>query len=75
MTRIGAGRLKPDKNNELFISVKLDEGILPLTITDDKMLIINPNRTKNDKTQPDYYIDIFVPKKKEETKETKNTEK
>lgn len=65
MTRIGAGWLKPDKNNELFISVKLDDGILPLTITNDKMITINPNTTKKEENQPDYYFDIFVPKKKD----------
>lgn len=48
MTRIGAGWLKPDKNNDLFISIKLDEGILPLTITNEKMLTISPNKTKQE---------------------------
>ena len=68
MTRIGAGWLKPDKNKELFISTKLDEGILPLTITNEKMLTLSLNKTKQEANQPDYYIEIFVPKKKEEQK-------
>lgn len=75
MTRIGAGWLKPDKNKELFISIKLDEGILPLTITNEKMLTISPNKTKQEEIQPDYYIEIFVPKKKEEQKTEKKVEK
>lgn len=76
MTRIGAGWLKPDKNNEFFISVKLDEAILPLTITNGKMLTITPNKTKQEENHPDYYVEIFVPKKKEEQKtEEKKVEK
>lgn len=63
MTTIGAGWLKEDKNKSMYISVKLDDAILPLTITNDKMISIRPNKNKENNKQPDYYVDLFVPKK------------
>lgn len=70
MTKIGAGWLKEDKNKDLYISVKLDDAILPLTITQDKKLMIRPNKNKeNGSSQPDYHVDLFVPDKTSGQKE------
>ena len=75
MTRIGAGWLKEDKNKELFISVKLDNAILPLTITEDKKLMIRPNKNKESgSAQPDYHVEIFVPDKNKEIIDRENSE-
>lgn len=46
-----------------------------MTITNEKMLTISPNKTKQEEIQPDYYVEIFVPKKKEEQKTEKKVEK
>ena len=74
MTRIGAGWLKIDKNNEHYISTQIDEAILPLTITPDKVLIIKPNKNKEDDKHPDYYLELYKPKKKEDkVKEKEDT--
>lgn len=75
MTRIGAGWLKEDKNKEHYISTKLDEAILPLTITAEKMLMIRPNKNKeNGSQQPDYHIEIFVPDKTKGTVDRETSE-
>lgn len=70
MTRIGAGWLKQDKNGDHYISVKLEENLLPLVITPEKRITIKPNKDKTKENQPDYYIDSFIPKPQE--KETAN---
>lgn len=73
MTRIGAGWLKVDKNKEHYISIKIDDALLPLTITTDKVLIMKPNRNKEGDKQPDYYLDLFVPKKEDKATEKEDT--
>ena len=73
MTTIGAGWLKQDKNENMFISTKFDEAILPFTVTAEKMLVIRPNKGKQEPNQPDYYIDIFVPKRQEQSQPKTNS--
>lgn len=65
MTRIGAGWLKQDKNEEHYISTKFDDALLPLVITPEKRITIKPNKDKTKENQPDYYIESFVPKPQE----------
>lgn len=68
MTTIGAGWLKEDKNGEHYISCKIDEALLPLTLTPDKLLSIRPNKNKTaGSQQPDYYLDLYIPKQRTET--------
>lgn len=62
MTIIGAGWLKQDKNGDHYISVKLEENLLPLIITPEKRLTIKPNKDKSKDAQPDYYLNVFIPK-------------
>lgn len=70
MTTIGAAWTKENKNGEHYISIKLDESILPLTITDNKMITLKVNKSKKDTRQPDFYVDIFIPKKQTATQST-----
>lgn len=74
MTRIGATWLKTDKNNEIYYSVSVDKEIQPFTITQDKMLILKPNKNKgiNEKA-PDFYLEVFCPDKEKKQKNTENT--
>nr|DAU01406.1 MAG TPA: Protein of unknown function (DUF736) [Caudoviricetes sp.] len=75
MTRIGAGWLKVDKNEEHYISAKIDEAILPLNLTSEKILVITPNKNKTEDKHPDYYLELYKPEKKEEQKAEKKVEK
>lgn len=72
MTTIGAGWLKTDKNEQHFISVKIDEAILPLTITKEKMISVKPNKKKESDNQPDYYLDLYIPDKTKSKKAETN---
>lgn len=64
MTTIGAAWLKQKENGEYYQSVNFDKAILPLTITENKRLILKPNKNKtNNEKAPDYYVDIFIPDK------------
>lgn len=64
MTTIGAAWIAENRDGDYNTTIKFDKGILPLTITEDKMLILKPNKNKsNNEKAPDYYVDIFVPDK------------
>lgn len=64
MTVIGAAWIKSSDNGGYFYSITLDKGILPLTLTEDKRLIMRENKNKqNNEKAPDFYLDIFVPDK------------
>ncbi len=66
MAQIGAAWLKHNEETGKFtIQPKFDEALLPLTITSEKRLILKPNEHKTKETQPDYYIDMYIPKQKE----------
>ena len=66
MTRIGAGWIKQNKNDEYYTSFTIDEALLPLTITKDKRLVALSNKNKTEEKQPDYYLDLFIPTEKNE---------
>lgn len=69
MTRIGAGWLKEDKNKDIYTSWKVDEELLPLTLTSDKILISRPNKNKtNDPKSPDSFLELWKPKSKDDDK-------
>lgn len=70
MTTIGAGWKKYDKNNNPYISWELDEAILPLTIDKGKKLNSYPVKEKKSENSPDFRLELFVPKKKEENTQT-----
>lgn len=62
MTTIGAGWVTENKDGDFNTTIKFDKGILPLTITENKRLILKPNKNKSNNVKaPDYYADIFVP--------------
>lgn len=64
MTTVGVSWINRNDKGEFYLPIKFDNGILPLNITEDKMLILKPNKNKsNNEKAPDYYVDIFVPDK------------
>ena len=67
MTTIGAGWKKMDKNNDPYISWEVDEALLPLTIDKGKRLASFPVKEKKSDNSPDFRLDLFVPKDKENT--------
>lgn len=66
MTTVGAGWKKKDKNNSPFISWTIDEALLPLTIDKGKRLAAFPVKEKKNENSPDFILDLFVPKEKQE---------
>ena len=72
MTTIGAGWKKQDKNGKSYISISLDEELLPLTIDATKKISIFPiNEKKSDKS-PDFRVVLFKPT--EQTQEAPTTD-
>lgn len=63
MANIGAAWMK-ENDKGYNINLSIEEALLPLTITKEKMLILKPNIKKSEAKQPDYYVDMFIPKKK-----------
>ena len=66
MTTIGAGWKKKDKNENPYISWEIDEALLPLTIDKNKRLAAFPVKEKKTENSPDFRLDLFVPKEKQE---------
>lgn len=67
MAKIGAGWLKTKEDGTQFISIKIDEELLPLTITEKQSLTlferpVTENTTEN---SPHYTLSIFSKDKKE----------
>lgn len=64
MTTIGAAWIKTYDKGDYYYSITFDKAILPLTITEDKRLIMKENKNKqNNEKAPNFYVDIFVPDK------------
>lgn len=64
MTTIGATWIKNNDKGDYYYSITFDKAILPLTITEDKRLIMKENKNKQNKEKaPNFYVDIFVPDK------------
>ena len=61
MTTIGAGWKKQDKNGKHYISVSIDEELLPLTIDSDKKISIFPVAEKRTDKSPDFRVVLFKP--------------
>lgn len=71
MTTIGAAWIKQRENtNDYYYSISIDKAILPLTLTEEKRLILKENKNKgtNEKA-PDFYLDLFVPIKQDDKEE------
>lgn len=73
MTTIGAAWLKQrEDNNSMYYSISIDKAVLPLTITEDKGLILKENKNKlpggNDKA-PDFWLEMYSREKQEDKKE------
>lgn len=66
MSTVGAGWKKQDKNGNPYISASIDEALLPLTIDSNKRLALYPIKDKKSDKSPDFRIDLYVPKEKEE---------
>lgn len=65
MTRIGAAWLKNNEETGKYTTqIRFDKALLPLTITSDKMMILKTNEGKTEDKQPDYFVDLFIPEKK-----------
>ena len=72
MTTIGAGWKKQDKNGKSYISVSIDEELLPLTIDASKKISIFPVTEKKSDKSPDFRIVLFKPT--EQTQEVPTTD-
>lgn len=66
MSTIGAGWKKKDKNDNPYISISLDEALLPLTIDSNKRLALYPVKEKRSDKSPDFRVDLYVPKEQTE---------
>lgn len=71
MTTIGAAWKQRDKNNEPYLSCKIDEELLPLTIDETKRLAFFPVKEKKSDNAPDFRIVLYKPEtdKEEEPKQ------
>ena len=67
MSTIGAGWKKTDKNGKPYVSISIDDALLPLTIDNNKKLSLFPitEAKENDKA-PDFRLVLFIPKSEEE---------
>lgn len=67
MSTIGAGWKKTDKNGKPYVSISIDDALLPLTIDSTKKLSLFPitEAKENDKA-PDFRLVLFIPKQDEE---------
>ena len=70
MTTIGAGWKKQDKKGNPFISLTIDEELLPLTIDSTKKLSIFPIGDKQSEKSPDFRFVIFKPEEKTDEPKT-----
>lgn len=61
MTTIGAGWKKQDKNGKYYISISVDEELLPLTIDTTKKISIFPIGEKKSEKSPDFRVVLFKP--------------
>lgn len=67
MTTIGGSWLNEKEEGGFYYSCVIDEALLPLVITKEKKLILTENKNKGDNPKaPDFKIDLYVPKKKED---------
>lgn len=66
MSIVGAAWKKKDKNGNPYISTALDEALLPLTIDKTKRLALYPVKEKKNENSPDFRIELYIPKEKEE---------
>jgi len=67
MTTIGAAWLNTKEDGGFYYSCNIDEALLPLTLTKEKRLILVENKNKGDNEKaPDFKIELYVPKEKEE---------
>ena len=67
MAKIGAGWLKTKEDGTQFISLKIDEELLPLTITEKQSLILFERQAGEitSENSPHYTLSIFSKDKKE----------
>ena len=67
MAKIGAGWIKYKDDGKQFISIKIDEELLPLTITDKQSLTLFERQATENTTEnsPQYTLSIFSKEKKE----------
>lgn len=66
MAQVGAAWVKTnEETGKTTIQPKFDEALLPLTITAEKRLILKSNEKKVKPEQPDFFIDMYIPKPKE----------
>lgn len=70
MTTIGAGWKKQDKNGKAYISISIDEELLPLTIDASKKISIFPVKEKASEKSPDFRVVLFKPSENQETPTT-----
>ena len=70
MTTIGAGWKKQDRNGKHYISLSIDEELLPLTIDKDKRLSIFPVAEKQNEKSPDFRVVIYKPEEKSDEPKT-----
>ena len=58
--KTGAAWFKYTENGKQYLSVKIDEANLPLTISEDKYLVLweVPQEDKKTENSPDYYVHI-----------------
>ena len=70
MTTIGAGWKKQDRNGKHYISISIDEELLPLTIDKDKRLSIFPSAEKQNEKSPDFRVVIYRPEEKSDDPKT-----
>lgn len=72
MTTIGAGWKKKDKNDKSYISISIDEELLPLTIDANKRISIFPVKDKTSDKSPDFRIVLFKPSEQNQETPTSN---
>ena len=67
MTTVGAGWKKTDKNGKPYVSISIDDALLPLTIDSTKKLSLFPiQESKENDKAPDFRLVLFIPKQDEE---------
>lgn len=67
MAKIGAAWLKTKEDGTHFLSIKIDEDLLPLTITEKQSLTLFERQTTDNSSEnsPHYTLCIFSKEKKE----------
>lgn len=69
MSTIGVAWKQKDKNGNPYISTVIDEALLPLTIDSNKRIALYPVKEKKNDKSPDFRIELYIPKDKEENEE------